>query len=983
MNKEDRPKGMSQLDWLWQNLGDYTISNNPSDDSQTIITSDVVNKLIKDATDKNLVNLTFRDDPSDPTQVEIIGTTVDGSTVSIFMPKEVYVNAFKLREITQTDVDNGVEFSVGTRVLSITLTNGTEYLVSVDEFDKNTQYNVSDSNTIDMYLGDDNIIRSDLKIDTGNNHFSLIQLHTTESGIYADIRLSTEDNGVEIYNHQSGLSARIPIKGSDKYLYFEDVTLAKYMSLDAPIEGHLYIIRDKSYIFYNGRKYGVDINSEDSPIISAEYDPETTTITLEFADNREPITLVLGTVSEESNGLMTPEMLDILNTTKEDLDILEEKFEKRNSIFCNLINKYSGKPIGIRNHVQGPAVVEQQELGNYLDQQWEIVKCTEGYYKIQQANYELGTTPRYSATGINSVISTDFINDSSSQKWNIIPYSIDNVTYYRIINLHSNLTLAVEYDNTTSNPSIQPGAAIRQVEWTGGAEQLWSFNEIQQTPNQVIYWNLNDTLRCLGIDSGFQLADAALVKTADYTDNTIENNSCVWTLEYNEDGSFKLKNTQSGFYACTYQDSTTQGTALIQTSNREGLGTNFTYSDNYITELSSGLVLGIEGGNTALNTNIIIWPKQEEDVAQICYMTPYYGQSTSNVTINQGTYIPNEMLGKANGVATLNENGKIPSSQLDGHIARVQGIDEVVVTELPTESLVEGWMVWVTSTKLFNEWNGTEWEVINPVEDTIYNFRNSDATGDTSRTNILYRWDGQDLTEISESLALGEVEGTAYDGAKGKENREAIESLTAKVEALENANYDESISELTESINELNSTVVKQVKVGSNAALSPVDGLVAIPNATTASDGSLSKEDKSKLDKVIITGDGNQYLSNDGTYKEVSMNLSDSYTASDLVNQDLEPKAGDSYETAISKLHKANLDNEDVIASAFVAVKQTVGLTDDVKLPDLSKSNYISEITNITEGLTTLDNVIKTNSDNISTQIQEVSNNIPKWIVIE
>lgn len=842
MNKNNRPSGMSQLDWLWTNLSDLIITDDVNS-NEGVLTTEATKKLIQNSVAKNLINIQFRNSPEDQNKVQIVGTTVDGSTIYLDMPKENYVNSFKVRKITQEDIDSGLSYELDTKVLSIKLLNGQEYLVKLSDIA--TDYLVADTDTISLRIDSNNIITSNLKIDKGNNLNSVIQLQQTQNGVYANLTISNDDSGVSLIKEQSGLLARIPVKGSDDFIYFEDISLSNYMLLESPVKGHLYIINDKGYIFYNGRRYGLDLQEGKAAITDINYDSNTTQLTIQYSDNRDITSITLGIVNETYPGMMSPEMLNTLNTTKEDLDILEEKFEKRNSIFCNLINKYSGKPIGLRYHVQGPAVVEQQELGNYLDQQWEIVKYTEGYYKIQQANYELGTTPRYSSTGINSVISTDFTNDSSSQKWNIIPYSIDNITYYRIVNLHSNLTLAVEYDNITSNPSIQPGAAIRQVEWTGGAEQLWSFNEIQQTPNQVIYWNLNDTLRCLGIDSGFQLTDAALVKAADYTDNTIENNSCVWTLEYNEDGSFKLKNTQSGFYACTYQDGTTQGTALIQTSNREALGTNFTYSDNYITELSSGLVLGIDGGSTALNTNIIIWPRQEGDVAQICYMTPYYGQSTSNVTINQGTYIPNEMLGKANGIATLDENGKIPASQLNGHIARVQGVDEVIVSELPTESLTNGWMIWVTSIKQFNEWNGSSWDIINPAEDTIYNFRNSDVFGNTNRTNILYRWDGSNLVEISESLAIGEVNGTAYEGSKGKANRESLNSIPTTIIT--------GFDQVTTSENDVTLTFTNSNKDTSNNQYSDGNGnTIVLPSATSDTAGIFSSTDKSKLDSLAI-----------------------------------------------------------------------------------------------------------------------------------
>lgn len=137
-----------------------------------------------------------------------------------------------------------------------------------------------------------------------------------------------------------------------------------------------------------------------------------------------------------------------------------------------------------------------------------------------------------------------------------------------------------------------------------------------------------------------------------------------------------------------------------------------------------------------------------------------------------------------NGYAGLDENGKIPVSLLNGQLASVQGVDAVATsTTLPSDSLVEDYMVWCTDDLKFREWNAvtSAWEVIDPKTDTIYNFRNSDATGSTGRTNILYRWDGAALTEISASLSIGTVAGTAYDGAQGAANRAAIQSLPASL----------------------------------------------------------------------------------------------------------------------------------------------------------------------------------------------------------
>lgn len=205
-------------------------------------------------------------------------------------------------------------------------------------------------------------------------------------------------------------------------------------------------------------------------------------------------------------------------------------------------------------------------------------------------------------------------------------------------------------------------------------------------------------------------------------------------------------------------------------------------------------------------------------------------------------------MGVANGVATLDENGKIPSTQLNGQLASVQGVDQVVTSStLPeTGELALEYMVWCTDDKKFREWNGSEWEVIDPKDDTIYNFRNSDATGSTSRTNILYRWDGQDLTEISESVAIGETTGTAYDGAKGKANRDALNSApTTIVTGFGNAtpSADNVVISFTDS----------DKNPGNNQYSNGDGGNVTIPSATQSAAGLMSASDKVKVNGALQT----------------------------------------------------------------------------------------------------------------------------------
>lgn len=148
-------------------------------------------------------------------------------------------------------------------------------------------------------------------------------------------------------------------------------------------------------------------------------------------------------------------------------------------------------------------------------------------------------------------------------------------------------------------------------------------------------------------------------------------------------------------------------------------------------------------------------------------------------------YIPTTEKGTANGVATLNENGKVPVSQLDGAMARVFGVEKAVANQeaLPPEA-TEGQRYYTIDTKKIYEKTSDSWdEGTDPKEDTIYNFRHSDKAGSEDRSNILYRWDGEDMVEISASLALGETSGTAYEGNKGKANADAIAKLNGGAES--------------------------------------------------------------------------------------------------------------------------------------------------------------------------------------------------------
>lgn len=104
-------------------------------------------------------------------------------------------------------------------------------------------------------------------------------------------------------------------------------------------------------------------------------------------------------------------------------------------------------------------------------------------------------------------------------------------------------------------------------------------------------------------------------------------------------------------------------------------------------------------------------------------------------------YLYSTLLGERNGVASLNEIGKIPTSQLPSYVSDV--LEFASFDRFPTKG----------------------------EANKIY------IALDTNKT---YRWGGTVYVEIGSSLALGETSETAYAGDKGKRNADNITALQSE-----------------------------------------------------------------------------------------------------------------------------------------------------------------------------------------------------------
>lgn len=319
-NDIQRPHGMSQLDYLWVNFGGYKVSNEASSIPQedVILTEQALTDLIQKSTSGGITALTFREHPTKTDTMELIGTSINGSVLTVVeMPKEVHVQSFSHRTVTQTDIDNGVPYPINSEVLSIVLTNGTEYLVSLEEL--NLVIRGGDTDTISTNVTN-GVVNSHLKIDAGNNSISVVEIKNNSNGIYSNLKISQKSTGLELTKEEDGLSGRIPLGTTGYSIKFDQMTLSQYQALETKDPSTLYFITDKPYIYLGGTRYGVDMNPGEVPIVSLVYDADHMLLSYKKADGSDIQQIHMGPANEDTPGMMSTETYIELQELKKALD---------------------------------------------------------------------------------------------------------------------------------------------------------------------------------------------------------------------------------------------------------------------------------------------------------------------------------------------------------------------------------------------------------------------------------------------------------------------------------------------------------------------------------------------------------------------------------------------------------------------------------------------------------------------------------------
>lgn len=349
-----------------------------------------------------------------------------------------------------------------------------------------------------------------------------------------------------------------------------------------------------------------------------------------------------------------------------------------------------------------------------------------------------------------------------------------------------------------------------------------------------------------------------------------------------------------------------------------------------------GLIDGVAGKLTGVSTNVgdLIDEKVKAAKDAVDAYTVNGKKISENPVLVKGdvglgnvtndAQVKRSEMGAASGVATLGEDGKVPSAQLPSYVDDVIEFVKTYANKaaIPASGLTEGSLHYAIAEKLmFKAINATTLDAgTKPEAGKIYIA--------TSDGNKQYRWGGDSagLVQItSGNLVIGETEGTAYDGLKGKQNRDAITSLPSTVAS--------EVKGVTQAADKVTIGVKVATKSGLNYG-SPTAANVEIPAAASGKAGVMTGAQVDVLTKATndIANLGNNTVNGHKITENPNLNGADialtgfSELGEDVVNEQLKPTAEDTVNQAVAKLLKAILDNEEVVSASFAELIKSVGL---------------------------------------------------------
>lgn len=213
-------------------------------------------------------------------------------------------------------------------------------------------------------------------------------------------------------------------------------------------------------------------------------------------------------------------------------------------------------------------------------------------------------------------------------------------------------------------------------------------------------------------------------------------------------------------------------------------------------------------------------------------------------------FINKNQKGAASGICPLNASSKVDAKYLPSYVDDV--MDFTTSTNFANTSGIIGHSVYtnqviITGSTTVNPYKNKiiKLNANTSVNDWVYEDLVADKIYCNTTNNAAYRWSGTTLAPIGSGVVIGEITGTAYDGAKGKKVTDIVASLPTK------------LIDVQGNSTERNESYYRQIVYTSekqdNGKYAPgADFNITVPLATEQFAGLISPTEKTKLNGIVI-----------------------------------------------------------------------------------------------------------------------------------
>lgn len=239
---DKRKPGQSQLDYLWSNYGQYSVSDVLEAD--TIPTSGLLQNLVDKLSSGTVESLKV-------VNGVLVGININNEQTFSLDISEITNNGrtitnFGRRYITSSDVDNGCSYPINTPVYYIKFSDDAEFIAQIDS------YEGYETNSIVITINNGQV-SGKLKI---NNEDSVVTLEESKKGVKADLKISKAEEGeITLSKELDGLKAKINLDGN-RSLKFKMLPLNEYLYLTEKDETTVYFIEGKNYFYFGENLIG-------------------------------------------------------------------------------------------------------------------------------------------------------------------------------------------------------------------------------------------------------------------------------------------------------------------------------------------------------------------------------------------------------------------------------------------------------------------------------------------------------------------------------------------------------------------------------------------------------------------------------------------------------------------------------------------------------------------------------------------------------